>query len=195
MPRRHAATPDVVDEEASGVPGGAAYRPARELRLAPEGERAAPRQRAMAARRGVLSPAERQTRWQVVDVSGDTTPEGFQHRLRRALGDPEAIRDARRRDVLRPVEAPEAGLVLAESGLRTTGRQAAGVARHDSGMAGTGDNGQMGGCLGDTSPLGDVRLDRVFDLPQAWSADRARGQQAGIPADRPVGHRGPGRRR
>jgi SRSO17 transposase len=51
----------------------------------------------MAYLRGLLSPAERKNSWQLAEVSGDTTPDGFQHLLRRALWDPEAVRDELRR--------------------------------------------------------------------------------------------------
>jgi hypothetical protein len=64
-----------------------------ERRLAPYVERAEPRQRAMAYVRGLLSPAERQNSWQLAEVSGDTTPYAVQHLLRRALWDPDAVRD------------------------------------------------------------------------------------------------------
>jgi hypothetical protein len=45
-----------------------------ERRLAPDGARAEPRQRAMAYRRGRLSPTERPNSWPVAEVSGATTP-------------------------------------------------------------------------------------------------------------------------
>ena len=76
-------------------------------RLAPYFERAEPRQRAMAYLRGLLSPAERKNSWQLAEVSGDATPYAFQHLLRRALWDPEAVRDELRRYVLQHLGAPE----------------------------------------------------------------------------------------
>jgi len=71
---RRESTPDLVDQEVSVVPGGAAYVNDIERRLAPYFERAEPRQRVMAYGRGLLSPAERQNSWPLADVSGDTTP-------------------------------------------------------------------------------------------------------------------------
>src|SRR3954452_7779743 len=82
-----------VDQDISAVQGGAAYFTDVERRLAPYFERAEPRQRAMAYLQGLLSPAERKNSWQLAEVSGDTTPYAFQHLLRRALWDPEAVRD------------------------------------------------------------------------------------------------------
>jgi hypothetical protein len=39
----------------------------------------------MAYRRGLLSPAERESSWQLAELSGDATPYAFQHLLRPAL--------------------------------------------------------------------------------------------------------------
>ena len=80
----HESPPDLVDQDASVVPGGAAYVNDLERRLARYFERTEPRQRAMAYLRGLLSPAERKNSWQVADISGDATPYAFQHLLRRA---------------------------------------------------------------------------------------------------------------
>jgi hypothetical protein len=68
------STPDLIDPDASVVPGGAAYRHDLERHLAPYCERAEPRQRVMASRRGLRSPAERNNCWQLAEISGDATP-------------------------------------------------------------------------------------------------------------------------
>jgi SRSO17 transposase len=162
----HASISELLDQEASVVPGGAAYLDDMERRLAPYFERAEPRQRAMAYLRGLLSPAERKNSWQLAEVSGDTTPYAFQHRRRRALWDPEAVR------------------VIDETGFLKKGRHSAGVARQYSGTAGRMENCQIGVFLGDAGQLGHTLLDRELYLPQAWTNDRARCQQVGIPQDR-----------
>jgi hypothetical protein len=63
-----------LDQDVAAVLGGAAYLTAIERRVAPSGERAAPRQRALASVRGLLRPSERQHSWQVAAVRGATTP-------------------------------------------------------------------------------------------------------------------------
>jgi SRSO17 transposase len=75
-------------------------------------------------------------------------------------------------------------LVLDETGFLKKGQHSAGVARQDSGTAGTVDNCHSGGLRSDASPLGQVLLDRARYLPQAWTDDRERCRQAGMPADR-----------
>src|SRR5918993_4543453 len=111
----HESTLDLADQDASVVSGGAAYLHDLERHLAPYFERTEPRQRAMAYLRGLLSPAERKNSWQLAEISGEATPYAFQHLLRRALWDAEAVRDALRRYILDHLRDPEAVLVLDET--------------------------------------------------------------------------------
>jgi SRSO17 transposase len=173
----------VVDEDVSAIQGGAAYLTNIERRLAPYFERAEPRQRVMAYLRGLLSPAERKNSWQLAEVSGDATPYAFQHLLRRALWDPEAVRDELRRYVVEHLRDPDAVLVIDETGFLKKGRHSAGVARQYSGTAGRIENCQIGVFLAYASPLGHTLLDRALYLPQEWTDDRDRCRQAGVPED------------
>jgi SRSO17 transposase len=173
-----------LEPDAAMVQGGAAYMSAIERRLAPYVERAEPRQRAMAYLRGLFSPAERKNSWQLAEVSGDATPYAIQHLLRRALWDPEAVREALHRYVVQQLEDPEAVLVVDETGFLKKGRHSAGVARQYSGTAGRVENCQIGVVLGYASALGHALLDRELYLPQEWTDDRERCRQAGIPDTR-----------
>ncbi len=87
------------------------------------------RWRAGASIRGVLSPVERKNGWQLAEVTGATTPYGVQHVLGRALWDADALRDALRSSVVEHRSAPQAVLVVDETGLLKKGQQSAGVAR------------------------------------------------------------------
>lgn len=173
-----------VDQDVTAVQGGAAYLTDIERRLAPYFERAEPRQRALAYLRGLLSPAERKNSWQLAEVSGDATPDGLQHLLRRALWDPEAVRDELRRYVVQHLGDAAAVLVIDETGFLKKGRHSAGVARQYSGTAGRIENCQIGVFVGYASRHGHTLLDRELYLPAEWTNDRARCQQAGIAADR-----------
>ncbi len=64
-----------------------------EQRLARYFARAEARQRATAYLQGLLSITERKNSWQLAEITGDTTPYGFQHLLGRADWDPDALRD------------------------------------------------------------------------------------------------------
>ena len=95
-----------------------------------------------------MSSAERKHSWPWAEVSGDTTPYGFQHLLRRARWDPEAVRDELRTDVIQQLSDPNGVLVIAEPGVLKKGQHSAGVARQDSGTAGRIENGQIGVFVG-----------------------------------------------
>ena len=143
--------PDIVADL-----GGAVYWTAIEQRLAPHFERAEPGPRAMAWVQGLLRPAARQNHWQVAEVSGDTTPEAFQHLLRRGLYDPEAVREARRHDLVPSLGDAAAVLGLNATGVLNQGRHAAGVARQSRGTAGRVATGQIGVFVDDASVLGHL---------------------------------------
>jgi SRSO17 transposase len=172
------------DPALSTVHGGVIYLREIERRLAPSVERAEPRQRALTSVRGLLSPAERKPSWQLAEIRGDATPYAFPHLRRRARWDAEAVRDARRPYVVPHRGAVDAVLVLDETGFLNKGRHSAAVAHPDRGTAGTVDNGQSGVLLGDARALGHALLARERYLPAAWTDDRERCQDAGIPADR-----------
>jgi SRSO17 transposase len=181
---RQDSTSPLLEQELLVVQGGLDYLTDIERRLAPYFERAEPRQRVLAYLRGLLSPAERKNSWQLAEVSGDPTPYAFQHLLRRALWDPEAVRDELRRYVLQHLGDAEAVLVLDETGFLKKGRHSAGVARQYRGTAGKVDNCQIGVFLGYASVLGHVLLDRELYLPKEWTDNPERCRQAGIPAAR-----------
>jgi DDE superfamily endonuclease len=163
MMRTKARWAPPLHQDVSVVRGGPASRDAMARRLRPSCKRSEPRQRAMADRRGWLSPAERTNRWPRADVTGDATPYAFQHRRRRAPWAPEAVRDERRHALVPHLGAPEAVRVLDETGLLTNGRHAAGGARPYRGTAGTVEHGQIGRGLGSAGQLGQaVRLARCL---------------------------------
>jgi SRSO17 transposase len=155
-----------------------------ERRLTPYFARAEPRQRALAYLRGLLSPAERKNSWQLAEISGAATPYGFQHLLGRADWEPDAVRDELRWYVLDHLRDPDAVLVIDETGFLKKGRHSAGVARQYSGTAGRIENCQIGVFLAYAGRHGQVLMDRELYLPQAWTNDRVRCRQAGIPEDR-----------
>jgi SRSO17 transposase len=104
--------------------------------------------------------------------------------LSRADWDAEAVREELRRYVVQHLGDPHGVLVLDETGFPKKGRHSAGVARQYRGTLGKVDNCQIGVFLSYASPLGYALLDRELYLPQEWTDDPARCQQAGIPEDR-----------
>src|SRR5215210_1211487 len=87
------------------------------------------RSRAIAYLAGLLSPVERKNSWQLAEITGDTTPYGFQHLLGRADWDPDALRDNLRSYITDYLAEPDAVGVLDETGFLKKGAHSAGVAR------------------------------------------------------------------
>jgi SRSO17 transposase len=173
-----------TEATASIMAGGQAYLADVARRLAPYFARSQSRHRVQAYLQGLLSEAERKNSWQVAEVCGESTPYGFQYLLSRADWDADAVREELRRYVVQHLGDPHGVLVLDETGFPKKGRHSAGVARQYSGTLGKVDNCQIGVFLSYASPLGYALLDRELYLPQEWTDDRERCQQAGIPEDR-----------
>lgn len=72
-------------------------------------------------------------------------------------------------------------LVVDETGFLKKGTHSVGVARQYSGTAGKVENCQIGVFLTYASAKGFTLIDRRLYLPKAWSEDRARCRQAGVP--------------
>jgi len=173
-----------TDATASTIAGGQASMADVARRLAPYFARSQSWDRVLAYLRGLLSEAERKNSWQVAEVCGESTPDGFQSLLNRADWDADAVRDELRTYIRQHLGDPNGVLVLDETGFLKQGRHSAGVARQYSGTVGKVDNCQIGVFLSYASPLGHALLDRELYLPQAWTDDRARCRQAAIPEDR-----------
>ena len=144
----------------------------------------ASRDRVLAYLRGLLSEAERKNSWQVAEVCGESTPYGFQYLLSRADWDADAVRDELYTYSMQHLGDTHGVLVLDETGFLKKGRHSAGVARQYTGTVGKVDNCQIGVFLSYASRLGHALLDRELYLPQAWTDDRERCRQAGIPEGR-----------
>jgi SRSO17 transposase len=173
-----------TDATASTIAGGQAYMADMARRLAPYFACSQSRDRVLAYRRGLRSEAGRKNSWQVAEVCGELTPDGFQYVLSRADWDADAVRDELRTYGMQHLGDPHGLLVLDETGFLKRGRHSAGVARQYRGPVGKVDNCHIGVFLSYASPLGQVLLDRELYLPREWTDDRERCRRAGIPEDR-----------
>jgi SRSO17 transposase len=151
-------------------------------RVAPRFARAEPRRRALAYLRGLLSAVERKNGWQLAEQAGEATPDGMQHLLARADWDADQVRDDLRAYVVEHLGDGQAVLVVDETGFLKKGTKSVGVQRQYSGTAGRIENCQIGVFLAYASRKGRTFLDRELYLPKEWAADRARRQEAAVPA-------------
>ena len=152
-------------------------------RIAPRFARSEPRERVAAYVRGLLAPLERKNGWTLAEQAGESSPDGMQRLLYGADWDAARVRDDLRDYVVEHLGDPAAVLVVDETGFLKKGRQSAGVARQYSGTAGRIENCQIGVFLGYAAPAGRTFLDRELYLPAAWTTDRARCAEGGVPAD------------
>jgi SRSO17 transposase len=150
-------------------------------RIAARFARSEPRERVLAYVRGLLAPVERKNSWTLAERAGEANPDGMQRLLAAADWDADAVRDDLREYVVEHLGDPAAVLVVDETGFLKKGTKSAGVARQYSGTAGRIENCQIGVFLGYASPAGRTFLDRELYLPKAWSEDRGRCREAGVP--------------
>ncbi|WP_256254018.1 transposase, partial [Burkholderia ubonensis] len=102
------------------------------------------RERSLSYLKGLLGTAERKNGWQLAEWIGDSTPDGVQYLLERARWDADAARDVLRHYVVEQLGAPDAVLVVDETGFIKKGEHSAGVQRQYSGTAGRIENSQIG---------------------------------------------------
>jgi SRSO17 transposase len=143
------------------------------------------RDRVRAYLAGLLGPVQRKNAWQVAEQIGDAAPYGVQYLMGRADWDPDSVRDDLRGYVVEALGDPDAVLILDETGFLKKGTKSAGVARQYTGTAGRIENAQVGVFLAYASRHGTAFLDRALYLPQEWTDDPRRCEEAGVPEGTP----------
>ena len=150
-------------------------------RIAARFARSEPRERVAGYVRGLLAPVERKNSWTLAERVGEATPDGMQRLLATADWDADAVRDDVRGYVVDHLGDTDAVLVVDETGFLKKGTMSVGVARQYSGTAGRIENCQIGVFLGYAASTGRTFLDRELYLPRAWTEDRDRCLEAGVP--------------
>ena len=140
-----------------------------------------PRRRALDYLKGLLSPVERKNGWQLAEQAGDATPYGVQHLLSTYIWDADLVRDDLRDYVVEHLGDASGVLVVDETGFLKKGNKSVGVQRQYGGTAGRIENCQIGVFLTYATAKGRTLLDRELYLPQVWSDDQERREEAGVP--------------
>src|SRR4051794_14810373 len=130
---------------------------------------------------GLLGPERRKTGWMRAEAAGDKGPWRQQAILGRARWEADALRDVVRDYALETLAAPDAVLVLDETGFLKQGKASCGVARQYTGSAGKVTNCQAGVFAAYVSRHGHALIDRALYLPKVWADDRARRLAAHVP--------------
>lgn len=165
-------------EEMKGLADGL---DAVQRRIAHRFGRSEPREQVMAYLRGLLSPLERKTGWQLAEEAGDMTPDRMQRLLYGAKWDADAVRDDLQDYVVEHFGDPDGVLVLDETGFLKKGNRSAGVQRQYTGTAGKIENCQIGVFLAYVTRRGRALIDRALYLPESWTGDPERLRRAKVP--------------
>src|SRR4051795_11621207 len=131
---------------------------------------------------GLLGPERRKTGWMRAEAAGDPGPWRQQAILGRGCWEADALRDVVRDYALETLAAPDAVLVLDETGFLKQGKASCGVARQYTGSAGKVTNCQVGVFAAYVSRHGHAFIDRALYLPKPWASDPARRTAAHVPA-------------
>jgi SRSO17 transposase len=131
---------------------------------------------------GLLGPERRKTGWMRAEAAGDPGPWRQQAVLGRSRWDADALRDLVRDYALETLAAPDAVLVIDETGFLKQGKASCGVGRQYTGSAGKIANCQIGVFAAYVSDEGHAFVDRRLYLPKVWTDAPARLAAAHVPA-------------
>jgi SRSO17 transposase len=131
---------------------------------------------------GLLAGLPRSNCWTIAEHAGDTSPDGMQHLLARAVWDHDAVRDDLRGYVIEHLGTDDAVLVVDETGDLKKGTRTVGVQRQYTGTAGRVENAQVAVYLTYAAANAHAFIDRALYLPRSWIDDPARCAAAGVPA-------------
>src|ERR671939_1473306 len=132
---------------------------------------------------GLLGAERRKTGWMRAEAAGDPGPWRQQAILGRSHWNADALRDVVRDHVIETLGAPEAVLVIDETGFLKQGQASCGVGRQYTGSAGKITNCQIGVFAAYASRHGHAFIDRALYLPKAWTDDPGRLATAHVPAE------------
>src|SRR5213592_2588402 len=130
---------------------------------------------------GLLGAERRKTGWMRAEAAGDPGPWRQQAILGRSHWSADALRDVVRDHVIETLGAPEAVLVIDETGFLKQGHASCGVGRQYTGSAGKITNCQIGVFAAYVSDKGHAFIDRQLYLPRDWTKNPARLRAAHVP--------------
>src|ERR671927_1006245 len=130
---------------------------------------------------GLLGPERRKTGWMRAEAAGDAGPWRQQAVLGRSRWDADALRDLVRDYALQTLAAPEAVLVIDETGFLKQGKVSCGVNRQYTGSAGKVTNCQIGVFAAYVSDKGHAFIDRRLYCPSPGRRLRSAWRPHGCP--------------
>lgn len=133
--------------------------------------------------KGLLSSATRKNGWQLSEITGESTPYKLQQFIYRGSYSADKIRDITREYVKENMGEEDGVLVVDDTGFIKQGEKSCGVQRQYSGTLGKICNCQLGVFLTYASSKGHTPIDRRLYMPEIWTDDKERCDEAGVPKD------------
>lgn len=133
--------------------------------------------------RGLLTPLERKTNWQLAERLHDSTPDRMQRLLSRVPWDAQEARARLQQFIIERFGEEGAIGVLDETGIPKKGTASVGVAKQYCGAVGKLENCQVTTLLTYSTSRGHVFLDRRLFLPEDWCEDAERRARAKVPKE------------
>jgi len=133
--------------------------------------------------KGLLSSATRKNGWQLSEITGESTPYKLQQFIYRGSYSADKIRDITREYASENLGEPDGVLVVDDTGFIKQGEKSCGVQRQYTGTMGKICNCQLGVFLTYASSKGHTPIDRRLYMPKAWTEDKARCEEAGVPEE------------
>src|SRR3712207_5022547 len=127
---------------------------------------------------GLLGPERRKTGWMRAEAAGDAGPWRQQAILGRGRWEADALRDVVRDYAVETLAAPDAVLVIDETGFLKQGKSSCGVGRQYTGSAGKITNCQIGVFAAYVAGRGHAFIDRALHMPKDWVKDPGRSAAA-----------------
>ncbi|MEV5983924.1 IS701 family transposase [Streptomyces sp. NPDC052051] len=152
-------------------------------RIAGRFARVEPRLRAGRLVQGLLSDLPRKNCWTIAEWAGESSPQGIQHLLSRAVWDADVVRDDVREYVVEHLHDEAAVLVVDETGDVKKGTHTVAVQRQYTGTAGRIENSQVAVYLVYAGARGHTAVDRELYIPRSWTCDPDRCRAAGLGED------------
>jgi SRSO17 transposase len=130
---------------------------------------------------GLLKGGERRNAENIAQNMAGANVRDLQAFLSTGVWDDSQVLAQMRQDVLKVLAEDDAVCNVDETGFAKKGDKSVGVARQYSGTLGKVDNCQIGVFANYCSAKGHTLIDRRLYLPQEWTDDPQRCQQAGVP--------------
>jgi SRSO17 transposase len=133
--------------------------------------------------KGLTSDAERKNGWQIAESQGEKDPFRIQQFIYRGSWEADEVRDKLQEHVKETMIEEDGTTILDDTGFIKKGKKSAGVQRQYTGTVGKIENCQIGVFLTYVGSKGYTMIDRDLYLPEEWTKDKKRREEAGIPKE------------